>query len=476
MLERVPSAEDIRGMSEKEIAVLAGEIRDFIIQKTAVKGGHLSSNLGTVELTLALFRSFDLPKDKVIWDVGHQSYAYKLLSGRMEGFDHLRDLHGMSGFPKVRESAYDCFDTGHSSTSLSAGIGFVKARDLLKQDYKVVSIIGDGSMTGGEAFEALNNAAVLKSNFIIVLNDNEMSISRNVGGLRKYLTEIRSAKGYNQAKENVKKTLSGIPRIGAGLVDKLSSFKDGLKEVLMPSGMVFENLGITYLGPVDGHDVMEMEKLFLRAKEMDRCVLIHVMTTKGKGYGPAESNPERYHGVNPFDPATGRPVSRKKGLTYSDVFGKFLVNAAKTAPDICAITAAMTCNVGLYSFRKHFPERFFDVGIAEQHAVTFAAGLAMAGLHPYVAVFSSFLQRAYDQIVHDVCMQDLPVVFGVDRAGIVGRDGETHQGAFDLAYLSSVPNMAVAAPKDGAELEAMLRFSLTYRHPLAIRYPRGLAM
>ncbi len=475
MLDYIPSAEEIRKMGRKELKDLSASIRSFLVEKVSEKGGHLSSNLGTVELTLALFSVFDFPKDRVIFDVGHQSYTYKLLTGRKDGFEHLRDLDGMSGFPKRRESEYDAFDTGHSSTSISAGLGMVEGRDLLKKDYKVISVIGDGSMTGGEAYEALNNAAALKSNFIIILNDNGMSISQNVGGLRKYLTGIRAGSKYNRAKTGVKSGLSRIPLIGSGIVGLISRIKDSIKEIFVPGGMLFENLGITYLGPVDGHNIPEMQRVFQKAAGLDRAVLIHVRTVKGKGYGPAEENPGAFHGVNPFDIATGRPKVQAACTSWSEAFGEWIEKRAHEDEKICAVTAAMGDNVGLNAFEKSFPDRFFDVGIAEQHAVTFSAGLALSGMKPVCAVFSSFLQRGYDQILEDVCMQDAHVLFAVDRAGIVGRDGETHQGLFDIAYLSSMPNLCLMAPKNRQELERMLEFSNRYPHPSAVRYPRGAA-
>ena len=474
MLEYVPDAQKIRQMKETELQALAGEIRTFLVDKVSEKGGHLASNLGAVELTLALYAVFDPEKDRLIFDVGHQAYTHKILSGRKDDFDTLRELNGLSGFPKSRESVYDAFDTGHSSTSISAGLGMAQARDLMHENYSVVSIIGDGSMTGGMAYEALNNASQLKSNFIIILNDNDMSISENVGGVRKYLTGIRAGKGYNRVKAEVRSSLSGIPKIGHNLVEHISNTKDSVKELLVPGGMFFENIGITYLGPVDGHNITEMKNILMRAKELDRCVLIHVRTQKGRGYKPAEEHPDVFHGIGPFDKETGEPLG-KKGKTYSQVFGSFLAEAAKTDETVCGITAAMSQNLGMQPFETEFPKRFFDVGIAEQHAVTFAAGLAKSGMHPYFAVFSSFLQRGYDQIVHDVCMQDLPVTFAVDRAGIVGHDGETHQGAFDLAYLMPIPNITVMAPKNARELQEMLEFSLKFTHPCAIRYPRGAA-
>ena len=475
MIDQIPSPEEIRRMQAADYRKLAADLREFIIDKVSKKGGHLASSLGTVELTIALLAAFDFPSDKIIWDVGHQSYAWKILTGRKDGFDSLRDFGGLSGFPKRRESVYDSFDTGHSSTSISAGIGFVKARDLQQEDYRVVSVIGDGSMTGGMAYEALNNASSLKSNFIMILNDNNMSIGENAGGMHHYLMNMRAGRGYNRAKRSVKRTLNQIPGVGAGLVNFISNTKDSMKEMVVPDGMVFENLGITYLGPVDGHNVPEMKKIFARAKELDRAVLIHVKTKKGRGYPPAEKNPGAWHGVGPFDVESGKPLSAPGKPEYSAVFGECLLKEAAKRPEVCAITAAMGDNTGLSAFEKKFPERFFDVGIAEQHAVTFAAGLAAAGMHPVCAIYSSFLQRAYDQIVHDVCMQELPVLFCIDRAGLVGRDGETHQGVFDISFLTSFPNMTVMAPKNAAELEDMIRLGLEMKSPAAIRYPRGEA-
>ena len=469
MLSNVPSAQEIRKMSDTELQTLSQDIRDFLIEKTSKKGGHLASSLGVVELVIALFSAFDLPNDKVIFDVGHQAYAYKLLSGRMREFDKLRDPDGLSGFPKRRESSYDSYDTGHSSTSISAGLGYVCARDLKGGTGHVVAVIGDGSMTGGEAYEALNNAASLETNFIIVLNDNEMSISKNVGGLNRYLTNLRAGRRYNRMKAGLKRRLKSSP----GFLNWLANIKDSIKELFLPDGMFFENMGIKYLGPVDGHDIRQMEAVFENAKEMDRAVLIHVKTTKGKGYAPAEKHPERFHGVDPFDIATGQPKHAASDISWSKVFGQTLISMAQKDDRITAITAAMTDNVGLTDFAAAFPKRWFDVGIAEQHAVSFAAGLALGGFKPYVAIFSSFLQRSYDQIIHDVCMQELPVTLCVDRAGIVGRDGETHQGAFDISYLSSIPCMTVMAPKDADELSAMLHFSVSFEKPLSIRYPRG---
>lgn len=475
LLERIEGPWDIRDLNAKELEQLAGEIRQFLIEKISVTGGHLASNLGVVELTIALFLAFDLPKDKIIWDVGHQSYTHKILSGRREMFDDLRKFGGISGFPKRKESPYDAFDTGHSSTSISAGLGMAQGRDLLGEDYSVVSVIGDGALTGGMAYEALNNAAHLKKNFIIILNDNNMSISENVGGMSKYLNGIRSDAGYNRLKKKVSAALSEIPVVGEGLVDKISRTKNSIKQLIIP-GMLFENMGITYLGPVDGHDVKAMVRIMKEAKKMDHAVLVHVLTKKGKGYAPAERYPSRFHGVEPFDPETGKTLHEKVYPSYTDVFSKKICQLAADEPRLVTITAAMPDGTGLNAFHKRYPERFFDVGIAEQHAVTSAAGMAAAGLKPVVAVYSSFLQRAYDQILHDVCIQNLPVVFALDRAGLVGSDGETHQGIFDLSYLTSIPNMSVLAPKNLWELQQDLEFAVKeYDGPIAIRYPRGQA-
>lgn len=474
ILEQIRGPEDVKNLTEKQLEILAEEIRTFLIETTSRTGGHLASNLGVVELTIAMFEVFDLPKDKIIWDVGHQSYTHKILSGRRDSFEGLRQFGGMSGFPKRKESPYDAFDTGHSSTSISAGLGIAQGRDQLGENYSVVSVIGDGALTGGMAYEALNNAGHLKGNFIIVLNDNNMSISENVGGMSKYLSNIRADEGYNLLKKNVAGTLSRIPFFGDNLVNALFRTKNSIKQFLIP-GMWFENMGITYLGPVDGHDMKGMIRMFREAKKLDHAVLIHVLTRKGKGYSPAEKNPAAFHGVEPFDIQTGKPLKEKEHPGYTDVFSKEICKIAEKDPRVVAVTAAMPDGTGLKRFAKQFPERFFDVGIAEAHAVTSAAGMAAAGLKPFVAVYSSFLQRAYDQIVHDVCIQNLPVVFCVDRAGLVGSDGETHQGIFDLTYLSSIPNMTVMAPKNLWELQKMLHFALAYNGPIALRYPRGEA-
>lgn len=474
MLEKINGPQDIKALDKDELDVLAREIRQFLIEKISVTGGHLASNLGVVELTMAMYLTFDLPSDKIIWDVGHQSYTHKILSGRKMEFDDLRKYGGMSGFPKTKESPCDAFNTGHSSTSISAGLGMAQSRDLQGETYSVVSVIGDGALTGGMAFEALNNAARIDKNFIIVLNDNNMSISENVGGISKYLSSIRTGSGYNDLKKSVTNALEKIPVVGHKIVDKISRTKQGIKQLVIP-GMLFENMGLTYLGPVDGHDVKQLCKVFSEAKRLDHAVLIHVLTKKGKGYGPAEKNPSRFHGVDPFDVETGKSKKEKSYPSYTDVFAKELCSLAEKYPRLVALTAAMPDGTGLKRFSQLYPDRFFDVGIAEAHAVTSAAGMAATGLKPVVAVYSSFLQRAYDQVLHDVCIQNLPVVFAVDRAGLVGSDGETHQGIFDLSYLTSIPNMSVVAPKNLWELKKDLEFAMEYDGPIAIRYPRGQA-
>ncbi|MGN0297643.1 MAG: 1-deoxy-D-xylulose-5-phosphate synthase [Lachnospiraceae bacterium] len=475
ILEHIKNANDVKKIPPEQWNDLAQEIRDFLISNISLTGGHLASNLGVVELTIALHLVFQLPEDKLIWDVGHQAYTHKILTGRKEEFDKLRTFKGLSGFPKRRESPCDSFDTGHSSTSISAGLGYCHGRDLQHEHYHVVSIIGDGAMTGGMAFEALNNAAELKSNFIMVLNDNEMSISSNVGGMSRYLTEIRASKGYNNLKEDLRMSLSKVPVLGQKTVKHISRFKGSIKSLLVP-GNLFEDMGITYLGPVDGHDIGDLVRIFEDAKQIDRPVLVHIKTQKGRGYDQAEEHPELYHGVDKFNPENGLPISKKMHGSYTDVFSYMMVQLGERHPSLTAITAAMPEGTGLLYFKKKFPERFFDVGIAEQHAVTFAAGLACTGLKPVVAVYSSFLQRAYDQILHDVCIQNLPVIFAVDRAGLVGNDGETHQGIFDLSYLSEIPNLCVMAPKNKYELMDMMDFAAEYDGPIAIRYPRGTAV
>ena len=474
ILELINGPEDIKKLTGKELDIQRQEIRDFLIGKISRTGGHLASNLGVVELTMAIYLVFDLPKDKIIWDVGHQSYTHKILSGRKGEFDDLRQYGGMSGFPKRKESPCDAFDTGHSSTSISAGLGLAQARDVSGEDHFVVSVIGDGALTGGMAYEALNNAARIKKNFIIILNDNNMSISENVGGMSRYLNGIRTGDGYLDLKKYVTNVLSRIPVIGDELIDKISRTKNGIKQLLIP-GMLFENMGITYLGPVDGHDVKALSRALKEAKKLDHAVLVHVITKKGKGYEPAEKNPARFHGVEPFDVVTGESKKEKKYPSYTDVFSRTICQLAEKDPKITAVTAAMPDGTGLKRFSRLYPDRFFDVGIAEEHAVTSAAGMAAGGLKPVVAVYSSFLQRGFDQILHDVCIQNLPVVFAVDRAGLVGSDGETHQGIFDLSFLSAIPNMSIFAPKNMWELKAGLEFAVSFGGPFAIRYPRGEA-
>lgn len=472
-LEQIQKENDIKKIDAAHYDELAQEIRDFLIQKISVTGGHLGANLGCVELTMALHLALNLPEDKIIWDVGHQSYTHKLLTGRREGFDTLRTFGGMSGFPKRNESPCDPFNTGHSSTSISAGLGMVKARDLKGEKYSVVSVIGDGALTGGMAFEAINNAAKLNTNFIIVLNDNNMSISENVGGISKYLNGIRSAQGYLTFKEDIYHRLLDTKH-GESLVQGIKHVKKNVKRMMVP-GAYFEDLGLLYMGPVDGHDIITMRRMLTEAKKVDGPVLLHVLTHKGKGYAPAERHPARFHGAEPFDIETGLPSHPRTKASYTDIFSTVMLKMAARKKDVVAITAAMPDGVGLKRFRNVYPDRFFDVGIAEQHAVTFAAGLAAGGLHPVVAVYSSFLQRAYDQIIHDVCLQNLPVVFAVDRAGLVGSDGETHQGIFDLSYMTSIPNLTVMAPKNKWELSDMLKFAFDMQSPVAIRYPRGEA-
>lgn len=474
VLEKINKPNDIKKLTSAELPILAGEIRDFLIHKISENGGHLASNLGVVELTMALHLAFHLPEDKIIWDVGHQSYTHKLLTGRKDGFDTLRKFGGMSGFPKRKESTCDCFDTGHSSTSISAGLGYAEARELTGENYHVISVIGDGALTGGMAYEALNNASRMKTNFIIVLNDNNMSISENVGGLSRHLGNLRTTDAYKDLKTGVTNSLNKIPIYGERMVSRIRRTKSGIKQLFIP-GMLFEDMGITYLGPVDGHDIPAMLRIFKDAVKVDGAVLVHVITNKGKGYLPAERHPARFHGAEPFQIETGLPTSKRITANYTDIFSTVMRKLGDRDEKVVAITAAMGEGTGLKRFHNMFPERFFDVGIAEEHAVTFAAGLAAAGLKPIVAVYSSFLQRAYDQILHDVCIQDLPVVFAIDRAGLVGSDGETHQGIFDLSYLSSIPNMSIMAPKNKWELSDMIKFAVDFEHPIAIRYPRGEA-
>ncbi|PWT29392.1 1-deoxy-D-xylulose-5-phosphate synthase [Butyrivibrio fibrisolvens] len=470
ILDKINKTGDVKNIPENELPMLSQEIRDFLVQKLSVTGGHLASNLGTVELTIALHRSLNLPEDKIVWDVGHQCYTHKILTGRKNDFDNLRKFGGISGFPKKSESDTDCFDTGHSSNSISAGLGMVKARDLRGEDYTVVSVIGDGALTGGMAYEALNNAAKLETNFIIILNDNNMSISESIGGMSKYLGHIRTMDGYLNLKADVYKQLSGQTRV----IEKIRHVKNNFKQFFVP-GMLFENLGITYLGPIDGHNEALLEHEIQEAKKVKKAVILHVITKKGKGYEPAEKHPSRFHGAEPFNIENGIPAHHRKVAAYQDIFSTVMWKLGERDPRVCAITAAMADGTGLKRFRNKFPDRFFDVGISEEHAVTFAAGLAEGGMRPVFAVYSTFLQRAYDQIIEDVCLQNLPVVLAIDRAGLVGSDGETHQGIFDLSYLSSMPNMHIMAPKNKWELSDMLKFAVNFDGPIAIRYPRGEA-
>ena len=474
ILDRIQKENDIKNLTEEEISQLSKEIRQFLIESISVTGGHLASNLGVVELTMALHLCFDLPKDKIIWDVGHQSYTHKILTGRKEGFSSLRQYGGLSGFPKANESDSDCFNTGHSSTSISAGLGLAAAREITGEDYHVISVIGDGSLTGGMAYEALNNASQINKNFIIVLNDNNMSISENVGGMSTYLANFRTADTYRDLKANVMKSLKKMPVCGEKLIESIRNTKSSIKQLLIP-GMLFEEMGIITLGPVDGGNIKELIKIFNEAKRVDGPVLVHVMTKKGAGYEPAEKNPSRFHGAEPFDIETGKPLKKKEKATYTDVISNVMCQLAEKNPKVVGITAAMADGTGLAKFAKEYPQRFYDVGIAEQHGTTFAAGLAKAGLKPVFAVYSSFLQRAYDQVLHDVCIQNLPVVFAIDRAGLVGSDGETHQGIFDISFLSSIPNMTVMAPKNKWELADMMQYAVSFETPIAVRYPRGTA-
>lgn len=474
MLEHIQKENDIKELNREELEVLAGEIREFLIDKISRTGGHLASNLGVVELTMAMHKVFTLPEDKIIWDVGHQAYTHKLLTGRKAGFDELRKYGGMSGFPKRKESDCDAFDTGHSSTSISAGLGYVEARDIRGEDYSVISVIGDGSLTGGMAYEALNNAAHLKTNFIIVLNDNHMSISENVGGMSNYLAKLRTADIYTGLKKGVTSVLHQIPVAGDSIIEQIRKTKSGIKQLVVP-GMFFEDMGITYLGPIRGHDIGMLCRAFQEAKKVEGPVLLHVLTKKGKGYEPAELEPARFHGTGPFEIESGKPKEKKGKDSYTDIFSKVMCDIGKKDHSVAVITAAMADGTGLTAFKEHYPKRFFDVGIAEAHGVTFAAGLAAGGMKPVFAVYSSFLQRGYDQLIHDVGLQKLPVVFAVDRAGLVGSDGETHQGIFDLSYLGSIPNMTILSPKNRWEFADMLRYAVGFDAPIAVRYPRGAA-
>ena len=474
LLETIEKENDIKKIPLEQMPVLAQEIRDFLLESLSKTGGHLASNLGAVELTMALHYVFSLPKDKIIWDVGHQSYTHKILTGRKDGFKNLRQYGGLSGFPKREESPCDAYDTGHSSTSISAGVGYVCASKVSGEEYHVVSVIGDGALTGGMAYEALNNAANLNKNFVIVLNDNKMSISENVGGISSYLSNLRTAESYTDLKSEVKKTLNKVPGIGPAMVQRIHKTKDSIKQLMIP-GMFFEDMGIKYLGPVNGHDCGRMIQVFQEAKKVNGPVLVHVQTEKGRGYEPARKHPARFHGTSAFNLEHGIPLKTGGKANYTDIFSTVMLKLADRVPNLVALTAAMPDGTGLKRFRNRFPQRFFDVGIAEEHAVTCAAGMALGGMIPVVAIYSSFLQRAVDQIIEDVCLQNLHVIFAIDRAGLVGSDGETHQGCFDLSYLSMIPNMTVLAPKNKWELSDMLKFAVRYQGPIAIRYPRGEA-
>lgn len=480
LLDQIKKENDIKQINPSDYPALAQEIREFLLEKVSKTGGHVASNFGSVELTMALHLCMDLPKDKIIFDVGHQSYTHKLLTGRREGFDTLRQLDGMSGFPKGCESDCDAFNTGHSSTSISAALGLAMAARLKREQdpeepvIRVAAVIGDGSMTGGMAYEALDAAAQLKAPIVVILNDNEMSIDKNVGGLSRAMNRIRVGRQYNELKNDVESALMSIPSVGPQMARGIKKTKASLKNLLVP-GMFFEEMGITYVGPVNGHNVEEMVSTFERAFRLRKPIIVHVKTRKGKGYPPAERHPERFHGIGPFDPETGEPREVRE-KTFTDVFAKTLLNLGETNPKVVAITAAMARGTGIRAFQKAYPDRTFDVGIAEQHAVTFAAGLAKAGLVPIVAIYSSFLQRAYDQILHDVCLQKLHVVFAIDRSGLVGEDGETHHGIYDTAYLDEMPGLTVLSPKNGAELKLMLEFAVGMEGPVAVKYPRGSSM
>jgi len=473
ILDNVNMPKDIKALSTQQLTLLSEEIRKFLIDNLSKTGGHLASNLGVVELTIALHKVFNAPKDKLIWDVGHQTYVHKILTGRKNEFGSLRKLNGLSGFPKTEESPFDVFNTGHSSTSVSAGLGIARARDIRGENYSVVSIIGDGALTGGMAFEALNDAGRSPTDMIVILNDNEMSIDKNVGAMSKYLDKIRLVPTYSKVKDEVEDILNRIPKVGKPIKDLISKTKDGIKYII-GAGALFEELGFNYFGPIDGHNMDELISTLEKIKSTKGPVLLHVITQKGKGYEYAEKRPHLYHGISPFDIETGLTIQEAKQKDYSKVFGDELVKLARDNENIVAITAAMPSGTCLDKFAAEFPDRFFDVGIAEQHAVTLAAGLASQGLKPVVAIYSSFLQRAYDQIIHDVALQNLPVVFAIDRAGLVGSDGETHQGIFDLSFLSHIPNMTVLSPKDYSEFRRMINFAINLNSPVAIRYPRGV--
>lgn len=472
LLNQIVKENDIKSFGSNQYEQLAKELRRALVFGISRTGGHLASNLGTVELTMALHLYLNFPEDKLIWDVGHQSYTHKLLTGRKDVFCSIRSFGGISGFPKVDENKADTFNTGHSSTSISIAMGFAKARDLQGADNKVIAVIGDGALTGGMAFEALNNAAQLDTGMIIVLNDNEMSISPNVGGMSNYLGKIRTSKKYNAVKEDLENILDKIPNMGEKIIEKLKISKDSIKRLFIP-GMLFEDMGLTYIGPVDGHNVKELLTAFHSAESKGKPVIVHVITKKGKGYSLAEKKPSKFHGMEPFDVKTGEPLKDSKEFTYTDAFEKWMLKNGEKKKEMVAICAAMPLGTGLAPFSKKYPERFFDVGIAEEHAVTFAAGMAAGGMQPIVCMYSTFLQRAYDQILHDVCIGNLPVVFAIDRSGLVGKDGETHQGIYDISFLSSIPNLTILSPMDGEELDESLEYAFSLKKPVVVRYARG---
>ncbi len=472
ILDKIQSPADLKALDLDRLNALAGEIRTFLIDAVSKTGGHLASNLGVVELTIALHKVYNAPVDKIVWDVGHQAYVHKILTGRKDRFATLRQQGGLSGFPKTSESVYDCFNTGHSSTSISAALGIARARDLAGEKHCVIALIGDGALTGGLAYEALNDAGHAKTNLIVILNDNEMSVTKNVGGMSEYLSRLRTKPSYYKVKSATERTLSKVP-FGGGMIRIIRNLKDSIRRLLLQN-TIFEELGFTYLGPVDGHDIKRTMQLLARAKTVDGPVLIHVYTRKGKGYAPAESKPQNFHGISKFDADSGAVIRSKVKADYSAIFGRHLVSIARHNPRVIAISPSMTLGSGLLPFARAFPSRFFDVGIAEAHAVTSAAGLAVGGFIPVVAVYSSFLQRAYDQVLHDVAIQNLHVVFGIDRAGVVGADGETHQGVFDIPFLSHIPNIALLTPSSFLDLEQMLKYAVSeHDGPIAIRYPRG---
>lgn len=473
ILDRIDSPLDLKKLSIEELGLLSDELRQIIIKTVSVNGGHLASNLGAIEITIALHYAFDTPKDKIVWDVGHQSYSHKLLTGRKNRFSTIRKENGLSGFPKIQESEYDAFGTGHSSTSISAALGIIEGRDKNKEDFKVIAVIGDGAMTGGLAFEGLNNAGHLKKDLIVILNDNEMSISKNVGALSAYMNRILTAEFYRKFKKETKSFLEGIPKVGEQVAKIAQKAEGTIKGILLP-GVLFEELGFDYVGPIDGHNTELLIETLKRIKTSSSPTLVHVITQKGKGYEFSEKDPCIFHGVGPFELETGSQITSKNSASYSSAFGNFLSHFAEDDHRIIAVSAAMKEGTGLDCFAKKFPDRFYDVGIAEPHAVIFAAGLASRGLKPVVTIYSTFLQRAYDEIIHDVCLQKLPVIFAIDRAGIVGEDGPTHQGLFDISYLRHIPNLVFMAPKDSGELKQMLEFALKYQGPSAIRYPRGV--